>query len=315
MNLKLLIKIFIIINIAALFFVLYQLNKNALNNLPKGNAITKVIKRAEYDMDQRVIKEYSIFDSDLGEIKIAVSFPRMLNETSLPILFILGGIETGLKSVKHVSNIGNNILVGFEWPINKKSMKGKNILYNVVNLYYSINNSPGQVAAALEWVDDQPWSSNKISLLGFSIGAIAAPSVQNLIQNKGNLSIKWTVLAYGGTNLHKLVNSNPYIKPLWLKPILGWVTQLFFNSIDPKEHLKDISGNFLIINGKNDNLIPEYSSLKFQTLAPYPKKIILLEGGHMGVGKDQKKLLKTIIKETKSWLKNNKAINDNTLQK
>jgi len=311
MNLKLLIKIFIIINIAALFFVLYQLNKNALNNLPKGNAITKVIKRAEYDMDQRVIKEYSIFDSDLGEIKIAVSFPKILNGTPLPILFILGGLETGLKSVKHVSNIGNNILIGFEWPIDNKSIK-KNILYNILDLYYSINKSPGQVAAALEWVNNQPWSSNKISLLGFSIGAIAAPSVQHLIQNKGSLTIKWTVLAYGGTNLSKLVNSNPYIKPLWLKPILGWVIQLFFNSLDPKEHLKNISGNFLIINGKNDNLIPKYSSLEFQTLTPYPKKIILLEGSHMGVGEDQKELLRTIIKKTKSWLKDNNAINENT---
>ena len=311
MNLKLPTKIIIIISITILFFVLYQLNKNALNSLPKGNIITKVIERAEYNIDKRVIKEYSIFDSDLGEIKIAVSFPKGLNEIPLPTLFILGGLETGLKSVKHVSNIGNNILVGFEWPINNKSIKKKNILYNAFNLYYSINKSPGQVAAALEWVHDQPWSSNQISLLGFSIGAIVTPSVQNLIHDKGIFEIKWTVMAYGGTNLRKLVNSNPYIQPLWLKPILGWITQLFFNSIDPKEHLKNISGNFLIINGKNDNLIPKYSSLEFQNLTPFPKKIILLEGGHMGVGKGQKELLKTIIKETKLWLKDNKAINEN----
>ena len=84
-----------------------------------------------------------------------------------------------------------------------------------------------------------------------------------------------------------------------------------FNSVDPKEHLEKISGNFLIINGKNDDLIPKYSSLKLQNLTPHPKKIILLDGNHMGVGEEQKELLKIIIKKTRSWLKINKAINTN----
>ena len=47
-----------------------------------------------------------------------------------------------------------------------------------------------------------------------------------------------------------------------------------------------------------------------QELTPQPKKIILLDGEHMGVGKQQKELLITIIKKTRKWLIENNAINN-----
>ena len=85
--------------------------------------------------------------------------------------------------------------------------------------------------------------------------------------------------------------------------------QIIFNPIDPKENLPYITGNFLIINGKKDSLIPLESSSLMQELTPLPKKIILLDGNHMGVGKQQKKLLKIIIEKTRKWLIENNAIN------
>mgnify|MGYP000439017335 FL=1 len=146
--------------------------------------------------------------------------------------------------------------------------------------------------------------------MGFSIGSIVAPSVQRLLENRKNVKVKFTVLAYGGTNIGLLINRNPYIKSKWLKPFLGWFIQIIFNPIDPKENLPHISGNFLIINGKEDNLIPLKSSLLMQELTPLPKKIILLDGEHMGVGKQQKELLNTIIEKTRKWLVENDAINN-----
>ena len=311
MGVKLLKNVFLFICLSGLFVILYQLSKNALNSLPKGKKIIESIESKKYISDSRLFKEFSILDSNLGEINIAVSFPMNIDNKPLPVLFIIGGVETGLESIKHISDIGNNIVVGYDWPINNESIKAKSILYNIFNLYSSVNKSPGQIATALEWIHNQPWSENRISLLGFSIGAIAAPAVQHIVESRNIVDIKWTVLAYGGTNIGKLVNSNPFIKPSWLKPFLGWIVQILFNSVDPKEHLEKISGNFLIINGKNDDLIPKYSSLKLQNLTPHPKKIILLDGNHMGVGEEQKELLKIIIKKTRSWLKINKAINTN----
>ena len=300
--------IIIFITAVGFFFFLYK--KISLNFLEiKGTVIDFV--EIEFYHNTRKIKKVKLSHSRLGEINLAISFPQNYSKEVLPVLFILGGVETGLKSIKHVSNIGNNILVGFDWPINNNDLESKEIISNLYELYKKIFYSPKQVAVAIEWISKQNWAEDRISLLGFSIGSIVAPSVQRLLENRKSVKVKFTVLAYGGTNIGLLINSNPYIKPKWLKPFLGWFMQIIFNPIDPKENLPYISGNFLIINGKEDNLIPLKSSLLMQELTPLPKKIILLDGEHMGVGKQQKKLLNTIIEKTRKWLIENNAINNN----
>ena len=295
-----------------IFSIVFQLNKNSLNALPKSGKILDFTEEKKSYVGVRIIQQYTIDDSNLGIISIAVSFPNPMPSHPLPVLFILGGLETGFDSVKHVSDIGDNILVGYNWPLNSKLPKGISILTESSNIYKGIYKSPGQIAKAIEWVSNQSWSEKeKISLLGFSIGAIASPAVQHIIENRGLTNIGWTVLAYGGTNIGQLVNSNPYIKPKWAKPLFGWIIQLLFNPIDPKEHLEYISGNFLLINGKDDEFIPKESSSLMQKLTPTPKNIIILDGKHMGVGEKQKELLSIIIKETRMWLKQNGAINPN----
>ena len=290
--------------------IVFQLNKNPLNALPKSGKILDFTEGKNNYVGTRIIKQYAIDDSVLGIINIAVSFPNPMPIQPLPVLFILGGLETGFDSVQYVSDIGDNILVGYNWPINSKLPKGISILTESPSIYKGIYKSPGQIAKAIEWVSNQSWAKKeKISLLGFSIGAIASPAVQHIIENRGHTNIGWTVLAYGGTNIGQLVNSNPYIKPKWGKPLFGWIIQLLFNPIDPKEHLEYISGNFLLINGKDDEFIPKESSSLMQRLTPSPKNIILLDGKHMGVGEKQKELLSIIIKETRIWLKQNGAIN------
>ena len=275
----------------------------------KGTIIN--LEETDSNHNSRKIKKVKLLHSYLKDINLVISFPENHSKEALPVLFILGGVETGLESVKHVSDIGNNILVGFDWSISDNDLESKEIIANLNGLFKKIFNSPKQVAVAIEWVSKQNWAEDRISLLGFSIGSIVAPSVQRLLENRKNVKVKFTVLAYGGANIGLLINRNPYIKPKWLKPFLGWLIQIIFNPIDPKENLPYIKGNFLIINGKQDNLIPLKSSLLMQELTPLPKKIILLEGEHMGVGKHQEELLKNITEKTKKWLIENNAINYN----
>ena len=304
--------IFLLLILLGIFSIVFQLNKNSLNALPKSGKILDFTEGKKNYVGIRIIQQYTIDDSGLGIINIAVSFPNPMPSHPLPVLFILGGLETGFDSVQHVSDIGDNILVGYNWPINSKLPKGISILTEFPSIYKGIYKSPGQISKAIEWVSSQSWAEKeKISLLGFSIGAIASPAVQHIIENRGLTNIGWTVLAYGGTNIGQLVNSNPNIKPKWAKPLFGWIIQLLFNPIDPKEHLEYISGNFLLINGKDDEFIPKESSSLMQKLTPSPKNIILLDGKHMGVGEKQKELLSIIIKETRMWLKQNGAINPN----
>ena len=156
---------------------------------------------------------------------------------------------------------------------------------------------------------DQPWAEReRISLLGFSLGAVAVPAAQRLLELRG-LRVGWTVLAYGGADIANLLEHHPKAGPDWARPMIGWLAGRLFHPVDPAEHLPHLSGRFLVIGGTDDGLIPKHSAQLMRDLVPEPKTVLLLDGQHMGVGKAQTALLGQIQQVTEDWLVDQKAMN------
>ena len=195
--------------LALVYFIFLQFNKESVHFLPQSKEIVSVTEGQSFFLESRTVQQFAVKDSNLGLINLAVSFPNPLPDRPLPILFILGGLETGLDSVRHVSNVGNNILIGYDWPIQSNLPEGFNILLKFPRIYKEIYHAPGQITAAIEWIAKQRWAEiERISLLGFSVGAIVAPAVQHLLERRGTINIGWTVLAYGGADIGKIVRGN-----------------------------------------------------------------------------------------------------------
>ena len=98
----------IIIFITTLVFFAFLHKKISLNFLDiKGTVID--LEEVEFYHNSRKIKKVKLLHSYLGDINLAISFPQNYSKEVLPVLFILGGVETGLKSVKHVSIVKNKI--------------------------------------------------------------------------------------------------------------------------------------------------------------------------------------------------------------
>jgi hypothetical protein len=177
------------------------------------------------------------------------------------------------------------------------------------DLYHRVLTVPGQVASVLRWMIEQPWAdAERISLLGFSQGALAVPSVQDIAAHDG-IRIGWTIIGYGGAPLGTLLAANPHLKPTWLRKILAPLVDLAFRPLEPIVHLPRLSGKFLVLEGRDDRLIPEAARNLLREAVPEPKTIITLEGIHMGVGPDKMALLQKIIATSKKRLIENGAIN------
>jgi surfactin synthase thioesterase subunit len=84
---------------------------------------------------------------------------------------------------------------------------------------------------------------------------------------------------------------------------------IFFHPLEPALHLPNLTGHFLILEGKNDGLIPEAARKRLRDSVPEPKTIVTFEGDHMGVGPEKAKLLETIIATSREWLLRMKAVN------
>jgi hypothetical protein len=277
--------------------------------LPRAAGPTLLRTESSEPMERRLVRHVLLEDASLGSISLSLSLPHPLPERPLPVVFVLGGLQTGQASIAHVREPGDNILVGYDWPIPRQLPSGAELAWKLPALRRSALIVPGQVSVALRWVAAQPWADGeRISLLGFSLGAIAAPAVQRLTATEG-VHIGWTVLGYGGTDLGLLVSEHPQVQRARWGAALGPLTGLLLRPIEPAEHLPHLAGRFLVIAGRNDSLISERAAARLRALTPEPKTVVLLEGDHLGVGRGQQKLLERLIAEARSWLDAEGAVN------
>jgi dienelactone hydrolase len=158
---------------------------------------------------------------------------------------------------------------------------------------------PGQVSAMLDWLVRQPWSDpQRVSLLGFSLGAIALPAVEHMAQHDG-LAIRWTMLAYGGAGLAALVKGDRRIEPGWERPLLGQGAAFLLWPLEPARHLPGLHGQFLILGASSDEVVDRRSSAQLEALAPEPKTIIHTAGEHIGTGPDRSAMLAEAVAITR----------------
>ena len=167
--------------------------------------------------------------------------------------------------------------------------------------------------AGIDWAAVQPWADpDRISLLAFSLGALAAPATQRLAASAGR-TIGWTVLAYGGAGLGEMLAGHPRFQPAtfgldWAKPALARTTDILLRPVEPAMHLPHLKGRFLVIAGETDRFVPETAARRFRDLTPEPKTILRLPGDHMGIGPGQQALLDEIIRASRDWLRREGAI-------
>jgi hypothetical protein len=290
-------------------FVCWVELRDPLGALPRATEKPIATGFAEELRNGRALQHVVLEAPGVGRIGLAISLPDPLPPRPLPIVMVLGGLATGERNIRHVPGGGDNAIVGYDWPIPTALPQGWDFVSEAPDLYDRVLRVPGQVAAALDWLAGQGWADpERTSLLAFSLGALAAPAAQRLAELRGR-EIGWTALAYGGSPIGTLLAANPYLKPRWAAPILSRVADLVLRPVEPGEHLPHLHGRFLIVGGRNDAFVPEEAAQRMRDLAPEPKTIVLLEGGHMGVGADRQALLAEIIGVTTGWLANEKAVN------
>lgn len=283
--------------------------RDPLAALPRpGMAATGAVAD-ERHIDGRRLFHVNLVDPIVGSIGFTVSLPDSLPAAPLPLVMVLGGLGRGADNIAPVRAPGANALIGFDWPMPPRLPRGSGFILQAPHLYGRLTATPGQIVAALEWAASRPWADpDRISLLGFSLGTLAAPAAQRLAQARGR-SVRWTVLAYGGAGLGDVLATHPRLRPDWARPVIGGLVGLLLKAIEPAEHLPHLDGEFLIIGGRDDRLVPVGPARRLRDLTPEPKTVVLLEGGHMGIGPGQQILLAKIIATSRAWLVAQGAIN------
>lgn len=256
----------------------------------------------------RVFEHVALSDTRLGSIKFTVSLPDPLPGRKLPLIVVLGGLGTGEHNIRAIHDAGDNIVVGYDWPLARVSLKSSD-LGRLPAIRAQVLSVPGQVIATLRWVVAQPWGdADRISLVGFSLGSVAVPAVQRLAMAE-RIRIGWTVLAYGGAPIDALVRGDTRIRPSWVRPPLAFGAELLLAPVDPALHLPALAGRFLVVGSTNDSIVSAEASRSLEALTPIPKVTIRLPGDHVGTGPDREALLDAALTVIRCWLMAEGAVN------
>jgi dienelactone hydrolase len=288
-------------------------SRDPLASLPRQATVAPaVVEERREAWEGRSLLHVALEDVNVGRIRFVVSLPDPLPDGPLPLVVVLGSLRGGSESIRDISRVvgdpGQNAFVGYDWPLPRRLPRGVKLVARVPQLRADVLSVPGQVDAIVGWAAEQPWADGeRVSLLGFSLGAFVVPAAQRLAEQRG-MPVRWTILAYVGAPIGAVVAGHPRAGPAWLRPFAGAALDLLLHPVEPSHHLPHLSGTFLVLGTRTDRLIASAAAERMAELTPEPRTVLEIEGDHMGVGPDRWALLARVVDESRSWLVEEGAI-------
>jgi len=249
---------------------------------------------------QRKYHDLILTDTNHHDISCLISIPSNIPEGGLPVVIILGGLEVGQYTLKYIPDPGQNIIIIYQYPYHPEYWYKGSAIKELPLIRRSVLSVPYQVLALRNWITKQQWSDdNRITITGYSFGAIFMPAIYRLALQYG-ISLKYGVIAYGGVNICQLLHTNMTKLSEPLRSVFSWLAATAIRGIEPSYHASYLQGEFLIINGTKDHQIPEENWRELHHLIPEPKTIVILEEGHMHPRKID--LTQRLVKISHEWL-------------
>lgn len=286
-------------------WVAVQLLRDPVSALDRETGEVRVVADSAYATvtaagEPRRYRDLALATAGAGTVRITVSRPAARDTEDLPLALVLGGLRTGRQALDFVPRHGPNLLVAYEYPDAGGARRGIEGPGDVLAVRSAVLRVPAQVVAASAWLKREPAvDAGRTSLLGYSLGSLFAPAAQRLAAERGT-PFGAVVLAHGGTDLARLFAANLDLEPTPLRGAVSWLAAVALRPVEPALHLPHLSGDVLVLQGTEDERIPEASLRRFAELVPEPKEVVWLEGGHMGPGRED--VNERVVRRSQEWL-------------
>ena len=263
-------------------------------------AIRDSLVQADFLPGDRIYRSITLENEHQDSVRILVSTPLKIPDDGLPVVIILGGLEAGKYTLKYIPDPGKNIIISYQYPYHPEYWYKGSVLEEIPVIRSSVLIVPSQVLSLINWISLQEWADkNRISVTGYSFGALFVPAIYRLAV-EDHIPIKYGVIAYGGSDLFQLLETNMTTISQPFRSVFSWLAAIALRGIEPAYHSPHMRAEFLVINGTMDHQIPEQSWRSFHELIPEPKTIIILDEGHMHPRKVE--LTQQLIQLSHSWL-------------
>lgn len=250
--------------------------------------------------EPRLYRDLALATARAGTVRITTSRPTSASSADLPLVLIVGGLRTGRDALDFVPIHGDNVVAAYEYPGGGDERFEGAGPTDVPAIRGAILRVPAQLRAAASHLRRSAGvDTARTSLLGYSLGALFVPAAQRLASEHGT-AFGALVLAYGGADLARLIRANLDFGPALLRRAAAWTAGTAIRPLEPALHLPHLTGEILILHGSGDERIPRASVRRLIRLAPEPKRVVRLEGGHMGPGRED--VNDRVVRRSRAWL-------------
>jgi hypothetical protein len=306
---KIIFVLFCIVVIIIITWAIWERNRDPLNAINQSTGAVTLLKDSILTLDDatREYRQILLNTERIGKIKAYLSLPLTYHDQKVPVIIILGGLNISADNFKAIPDPGNNAILIYDYPYSPKYWYDGTAFTQIPVIRNAVLTVPAQVVELARWADQQNWSNNSgCSILGYSFGSFFVPGVYHVADSR-KIKLKPGVIAYGGTDIYQLLQTNLRKVAEPFKSIFAWLASTAIYPISPELHAPYLKNNFLVINSLYDRQITDTSWIKLHELIPDPKTVVILNKGHMHPRNPD--LTKNLVKISKDWLVERGCIN------
>lgn len=219
------------------------------------------------EADGSRVRDIEIEDDLSRKVELRLLIPD--GELTGTCLFLLGGLETGKKTVDYLGLVPGCIVVGMDYPYagKKRSYRPLEFIRAVPAIREALLTTPGAVSLSLDYLERTSCLDRGLVLIGGSLGALFVPSIAGMDERVSTL-----VLLFGAGDLAGLLEENMRLAdyPFPLPLISGCIAKRVLAPLEPVQYMKDMAGRrVFMVNGSGDPRMPR----------PYVEKLYRSIGG------------------------------------
>ncbi len=210
----------------------------------------------------------------------------------LPAIVLLGGKATGKYAINYVPDIAGVVIIAVDYPYEPRpSYTMTEFLHDMPAIRQALMDMIPSVMLVIDYLVRQPdVDSSRIVVLGYSFGAPFVPCIAANDRRPAAVA-----MVFGGGEMYSLIEHNVRrYESAAVSKFVGMLAGFLLRPLEPLRYAGRISPIPLImINGSEDELIPQRNVELVYEQAKEPKKIIWLTAGH--VRPDKAELTRQIL--------------------
>jgi len=250
--------------------------------LRKGKLSSTIVNKQWLNEDS-LYTEIALISTSGLRVTLLVRRPKLAVNKPLPVVLLLGGLETGHKSCELIPLIKNVICASLSYPgYTPKRYAGVKFFYRIHDLQTAIQRTPPAVGLVTDYLLQQNYTDkNHLEYIGVSLGAffISVPAVK-----EQRVSRVWIV--QGSANPVATIRHNflKHVDSEWLATAFSYIVGYSIGAqyIDPVRWIGKIAPRKVaIVNSKQDEALLLTEVKHLHHAASDPKEIIWTEGSHI----------------------------------